>query len=96
MVVHNETSTGVASRVPALRRAIDAARHPALFMVDAISSAAAMDVRHDEWGIDVTVVGSQKGLMLPPGLGFNAISREGGRRRARRPSCRAASSTGRR
>jgi alanine-glyoxylate transaminase/serine-glyoxylate transaminase/serine-pyruvate transaminase len=74
MVVHNETSTGVASRVPALRRAIDAARHPALFMVDAISSAGAMDFRHDEWGVDVTVLGSQKGLMLPPGLGFNALS----------------------
>jgi alanine-glyoxylate transaminase / serine-glyoxylate transaminase / serine-pyruvate transaminase len=74
MVVHNETSTGVASRIPALRRAIDAARHPALFMVDAISSAGAMDFRHDEWGVDVTVLGSQKGLMLPPGLGFNAVS----------------------
>jgi alanine-glyoxylate transaminase/serine-glyoxylate transaminase/serine-pyruvate transaminase len=74
MVVHNETSTGVASRIPALRRAIDNARHPALFMVDAISSCGAMDVRHDEWGIDVTVLGSQKGLMLPPGLGFNAVS----------------------
>ncbi len=76
MVVHNETSTGVTSRVPALRRAIDAARHPALFMVDAISSAAAMDFRHDEWGVDVTVIGSQKGLMLPPGLGFNALSQK--------------------
>jgi alanine-glyoxylate transaminase/serine-glyoxylate transaminase/serine-pyruvate transaminase len=76
MVVHNETSTGVTSRVAELRRAIAAARHPALFMVDAISSAAAMDLRHDEWGIDVTVVGSQKGLMLPPGLGFNALSQK--------------------
>ncbi len=76
MVVHNETSTGVTSRIPALRRAIDAARHPALFMVDAISSAAAMDFRHDEWGVDVTVIGSQKGLMLPPGLGFNALSQK--------------------
>jgi alanine-glyoxylate transaminase / serine-glyoxylate transaminase / serine-pyruvate transaminase len=74
MVVHNETSTGVTSRIAPLRRAIDAAGHPALFMVDAISSAAAMDFRHDEWGIDVTVLGSQKGLMLPPGLGFNAAS----------------------
>ncbi len=74
MVVHNETSTGVTSRVPALRGAIDSARHPALFMVDAISSAGAMDFRHDEWGVDVTVLGSQKGLMLPPGLGFNALS----------------------
>ena len=76
MVVHNETSTGVASRIPALRRAIDSARHPALFMVDAISSAGAMDFRHDEWGIDVTVLGSQKGLMLPPGLSFNALSQK--------------------
>jgi len=74
MIVHNETSTGVTSRIPALRRAIDNARHPALFMVDAISSGAAMDFRHDEWGVDVTVLGSQKGLMLPPGLGFNALS----------------------
>ncbi|HUK59753.1 MAG TPA: aminotransferase class V-fold PLP-dependent enzyme [Stellaceae bacterium] len=76
MVVHNETSTGVTSRIPLLRRAIDNARHPALFMVDAISSAAAMDFRHDEWGVDVTVIGSQKGLMLPPGLGFNALSQK--------------------
>jgi alanine-glyoxylate transaminase / serine-glyoxylate transaminase / serine-pyruvate transaminase len=76
MVVHNETSTGVTSRIPALRRAIDAARHPALFMVDAISSAGAMDYRMDEWGIDITVLGSQKGLMLPPGLGFNAVSKK--------------------
>ena len=74
MVVHNETSTGVMSQVPLLRKAIDAARHPALFMVDAISSAAAMELRHDDWKIDVTVLGSQKGLMLPPGLAFNAVS----------------------
>ncbi len=73
-VVHNETSTGVASRIPAVRRAIDEARHPALFFVDTISSLASMDYRHDEWGVDVTVAGSQKGLMLPPGLSFNAIS----------------------
>jgi alanine-glyoxylate transaminase/serine-glyoxylate transaminase/serine-pyruvate transaminase len=72
--VHNETSTGVTSRVPELRRAIDRARHPALFLVDTISSLASMDYRHQEWGVDVTVGGSQKGLMLPPGLGFNAIS----------------------
>ncbi len=72
-VLHNETSTGIASRVPALRKAIDAARHPALFMVDTISSLASMDYRHDEWGVDVTVGGAQKGLMLPPGLSFNAI-----------------------
>src|SRR3990170_1261067 len=73
-VVHNETSTGVASRVAEARNAIDAASHPALFMVDTISSLASIDYRHDEWGVDVTVAGSQKGLMLPPGLSFNAIS----------------------
>jgi alanine-glyoxylate transaminase/serine-glyoxylate transaminase/serine-pyruvate transaminase len=73
-VVHNETSTGVTSRIPEIRAAIDAAAHPALFMVDTISSLASIDYRHDEWGVDVTVGGSQKGLMLPPGLGFNAIS----------------------
>ncbi len=73
-VVHNETSTGVASRIPEIRAAIDAAHHPALFMVDTISSLASIDYRHDEWKVDVTVAGSQKGLMLPPGLGFNAIS----------------------
>jgi alanine-glyoxylate transaminase/serine-glyoxylate transaminase/serine-pyruvate transaminase len=73
-IVHNETSTGVASRVLEVRRAIERARHPALFMVDTISSLASMDYRHDEWGVDVTVAGSQKGLMLPPGLSFNAIS----------------------
>ena len=65
--MHNETSTGVASRIPEIRAAIDAARHPALFMVDTISSLASIDYRHDEWGVDVTVAGSQKGLMLPPG-----------------------------
>jgi alanine-glyoxylate transaminase/serine-glyoxylate transaminase/serine-pyruvate transaminase len=73
-VVHNETSTGVVSRVPEVRKAIDAAQHPALFMVDTISSLASIDYRHDEWGVDVTVAGSQKGLMLPPGLSFNCIS----------------------
>jgi alanine-glyoxylate transaminase/serine-glyoxylate transaminase/serine-pyruvate transaminase len=73
-VVHNETSTGATSRVDEVRRAIDAARHPALLMVDTISSLASIDYRHDEWGVDVTVGGSQKGLMLPPGLGFNAVS----------------------
>jgi alanine-glyoxylate transaminase / serine-glyoxylate transaminase / serine-pyruvate transaminase len=73
-VVHNETSTGVVSRVPEVRKAIDAARHPALFIVDTISSLASIDYRHDEWGVDVTVAGSQKGLMLPPGLSFNCIS----------------------
>jgi alanine-glyoxylate transaminase/serine-glyoxylate transaminase/serine-pyruvate transaminase len=73
-VVHNETSTGVTSDIAAVRRAIDAARHPALLMVDTISGLASADYRHDEWGVDVTVSGSQKGLMLPPGLGFNALS----------------------
>jgi len=73
-VVHNETSTGVTSRIGAIRKAIDAAQHPALFLVDTISSLASIDYRHDEWGVDVTVAGSQKGLMLPPGLSFNAIS----------------------
>ena len=73
-VVHNETSTGVTSRIAEIRKAVDAAKHPALFMVDTISSLASMDYRHDEWGVDVTVAGSQKGLMLPPGLSFNCIS----------------------
>jgi alanine-glyoxylate transaminase/serine-glyoxylate transaminase/serine-pyruvate transaminase len=73
-VVHNETSTGVTSRIGAVRRAIDAAGHPALYMVDTISSLASIDYRHDEWGVDVTVAGSQKGLMLPPGLSFNCVS----------------------
>jgi alanine-glyoxylate transaminase/serine-glyoxylate transaminase/serine-pyruvate transaminase len=73
-VVHNETSTGVASRIPEVRKAIDRAGHPALFMVDTISSLASIDYRQDEWGVDVTVGGSQKGLMLPPGLGFNGLS----------------------
>ena len=73
-VVHNETSTGATSRIDEVRRAIDAAGHPALLMVDTISSLASVDYRHDEWGVDVTVGGSQKGLMLPPGLSFNAVS----------------------
>jgi alanine-glyoxylate transaminase/serine-glyoxylate transaminase/serine-pyruvate transaminase len=73
-VVHNETSTGVASRIGEVRKAIDRAGHPALLLVDTISSLASIDYRHDEWGVDVTVGGSQKGLMLPPGLSFNAIS----------------------
>ena len=73
-VVHNETSTGVTSRIGAVRAALDAAGHPALLLVDTISSLASIDYRHDEWGVDVTVGGSQKGLMLPPGLGFNAVS----------------------
>jgi alanine-glyoxylate transaminase/serine-glyoxylate transaminase/serine-pyruvate transaminase len=73
-VVHNETSTGVTSDIAAVRRAIDAARHPALLMVDSISGLASADYRHDEWGVDVSVSGSQKGLMLPPGISFNALS----------------------
>jgi alanine-glyoxylate transaminase/serine-glyoxylate transaminase/serine-pyruvate transaminase len=73
-VVHNETSTGCASRIDEVRHAMEAAGHPALLMVDTISSLASIDYRHDEWGVDVTVAGSQKGLMLPPGLSFNAIS----------------------
>ena len=73
-VVHNETSTGVTSDILAVRKAIDSAEHPALLMVDTISSLASVDYRHDEWGVDVTVSGSQKGLMLPPGIAFNAIS----------------------
>jgi alanine-glyoxylate transaminase / serine-glyoxylate transaminase / serine-pyruvate transaminase len=74
VVVHNETSTGVASRIPDLRKAMDRAKHPALLIVDAVSSLASFDYRHDEWGVDVTVCGSQKGLMVPPGLGFCAVS----------------------
>ncbi|MEZ5729906.1 MAG: aminotransferase class V-fold PLP-dependent enzyme [Burkholderiaceae bacterium] len=73
-VVHNETSTGVTSDIAAVRRAIDSVGHPALLLVDTISSLGSIDYRHDEWGVDVTVGGSQKGLMLPPGLSFNAIS----------------------
>lgn len=73
-VVHNETSTGVTSNVAGLRRAIDRVRHPALLLIDVISSLGSMDYRHDEWGVDVTVGASQKGLMLPPGLSFNAVS----------------------
>ncbi len=75
-VVHNETSTGATSRIGDVRRAIDAAGHPALFMVDTISSLASIDYRHDAWCVDVTVAGSQKGLMLPPGLSFNCISKK--------------------
>jgi alanine-glyoxylate transaminase/serine-glyoxylate transaminase/serine-pyruvate transaminase len=73
-VVHNETSTGCTSRIDEVRAAMDAARHPALLLVDTISSLASIDYRHDAWGVDVTVAGSQKGLMLPPGLSFNAVS----------------------
>ncbi|HUH39797.1 MAG TPA: aminotransferase class V-fold PLP-dependent enzyme, partial [Castellaniella sp.] len=73
-IVHNETATGVTSDIPSVRQAIDQASHPALLMVDTISSLGSIDYRHDEWGVDVTVAGSQKGLMLPPGLSFNAVS----------------------
>src|SRR5204862_2842388 len=72
-VVHNETSTGCVSHIDEVRKAIDEARHPALLMVDTISSLGSIDYRHDAWGVDVTVGGSQKGLMLPPGLSFNAL-----------------------
>jgi alanine-glyoxylate transaminase/serine-glyoxylate transaminase/serine-pyruvate transaminase len=75
-VVHNETSTGVTSDILSVRKAIDAAKHPALLLVDTISGLASADYRHDEWGVDVTVSGSQKGLMLPPGISFNAVSRK--------------------
>lgn len=74
LVVHNETSTGVTSDIAGIRAAIDRAGHDALLLVDAVSSLGSLDYRHDEWGVDVTIAGSQKGLMLPPGLGFNAIS----------------------
>jgi alanine-glyoxylate transaminase/serine-glyoxylate transaminase/serine-pyruvate transaminase len=73
-VVHNETSTGVTTDIAAVRAAMDAANHPALLMVDTISGLGSIEFKHDEWGIDVTITGSQKGLMLPPGLGFNALS----------------------
>jgi alanine-glyoxylate transaminase/serine-glyoxylate transaminase/serine-pyruvate transaminase len=73
-VVHNETSTGATSDIAAVRRAIDAAGHPALLLVDTISGLGSADYRHDEWGVDVSISGSQKGLMLPPGIGFNALS----------------------
>ncbi|HSV77883.1 MAG TPA: aminotransferase class V-fold PLP-dependent enzyme [Ramlibacter sp.] len=73
-VVHNETSTGATSNILAVRRAIDAARHPALLLVDSISGLASAEYRHDAWGVDVTISGSQKGLMLPPGISFNALS----------------------
>lgn len=73
-VVHNETSTGVTGRIESVRNAIDRSGHPALLLVDTISSLGSIDYRHEEWGVDVTVAGSQKGLMLPPGLSFNAIS----------------------
>src|SRR6187399_2237739 len=73
-VLHNETSTGALTPIAEIRKAIDAAGHPALFLVDTISSLASADYRHDEWGVDVSVGGAQKGLMMPPGMSFNAIS----------------------
>jgi alanine-glyoxylate transaminase/serine-glyoxylate transaminase/serine-pyruvate transaminase len=73
-VVHNETSTGATSNILAVRKAIDAAKHPALLLVDSISGLASAEYKHDEWGVDVTISGSQKGLMLPPGISFNALS----------------------
>jgi alanine-glyoxylate transaminase/serine-glyoxylate transaminase/serine-pyruvate transaminase len=76
MAVHNETSTGVTSRIPLIREAMDRANHPALLMVDTISSLASIEYRHEQWGVDVTVGCSQKGLMLPPGLGLNAVSKK--------------------
>ena len=75
MVVHSETSSGLVSDIAAVREAMDRAQHPALLLVDAVSSLGSIDYRHDEWGVDVTVSGSQKGLMLPPGLSFNAIGK---------------------
>jgi len=88
-VVHNETSTGCAARIPEIRKAIDDAGHPALFMVDTISSLGSMDYRHDEWKVDVSVGGSQKGMMLPPGMSFNAISEKAleASKTARLPKC---------
>jgi alanine-glyoxylate transaminase / serine-glyoxylate transaminase / serine-pyruvate transaminase len=75
-VVHNETSTGVTSNIAAIREAIDAANHPALLLVDTISGLASAEYKHDAWGVDVTISGSQKGLMLPPGISFNAVSKK--------------------
>jgi alanine-glyoxylate transaminase/serine-glyoxylate transaminase/serine-pyruvate transaminase len=88
-VVHNETSTACAARIPEIRKAIDDAGHPALFMVDTISSLGSMDYRHDEWKVDVSVGGSQKGMMLPPGMSFNAISQKAldASKTARLPKC---------
>lgn len=76
LVVHNETSTGATSRIPEIRRAMNRTHHPALLIVDTVSSLAAVDYRHDEWEVDVTIAGSQKGLMLPPGMSFHAISQK--------------------
>jgi len=88
-VVHNETSTSCAARLPEIRQAIDSTGHPALFMVDTISSLGSMDYRHDDWKVDVSVGGSQKGMMLPPGMSFNAISQKAldAAKTARLPKC---------
>ena len=93
-VVHNETSTGCITLINEVRRAIDAAGHPALLMVDTISSLGSIDYRHDEWGVDVTVGGSQKGLMLPPGLSFNALGEKALERREDSRSCRSPTGAG--
>ncbi len=90
MVVHNETATGVTSDVAAVRRAMDAAKHPALLYVDGVSSIASIDFRFDEWGVDLAITGSQKGLMLPAGLGIvcasqKALAADEGRRAAAAP-----------
>ena len=95
-VVHNETSTGAVTRVAEVRRAIDRTGHPALLMVDTISSLASIDYRMDEWGVDVTVGGSQKGLMLPPGSELQRRGRQGAAGRQSRRACRAPTGTGRR
>ena len=76
LVLHNETATGIVSNIGKIRKAMDSAKHPALLLVDTISSLASIDYRHDEWKVDVTIAGSQKGLLLPPGLSFNAISQK--------------------
>ena len=76
LIVHNETATGVVTDIPAIRKAIDETGHPVLLMVDSVSSACAMEYRHDDWGVDVTICGSQKGFMLPPGLSFCAVSKK--------------------
>ena len=94
MVVHNETSTGVTSRIGDIRAAIDRVGHPALLLVDTISSLGSVDYRHDEWKVDVTVCCSQKGFMLPPGLGFNADLGEGAARLRRPTRCRGPIGTG--
>ena len=94
MLVHNETSTGVANRCTEVRRAIDSAGHPALFLVDVISSLGCFEVAMDDWLADVVIGGSQKGLMLPVGMSFTAVERQGTRGSWRTPACRAPIGTG--